>query len=148
MKTWPDFNDDGDLPVGIHRATLSEVIEHFGAGTLQRRIVAQRLSRLYDVAHGTGQVARFIIYGSFVTAKPSPNDVDIFLLMEDTFDLSRTSGETAQLFDQLTTENVSGASVFWMRRVSILDGEQELIGHWQITRENNRRGIVEVTSRD
>ncbi|MGD2088138.1 MAG: hypothetical protein PVH61_18310 [Candidatus Aminicenantes bacterium] len=25
MKEWPKFNESGDLPIGIHRATLAEV---------------------------------------------------------------------------------------------------------------------------
>jgi hypothetical protein len=148
MKEWPEFNEHGDLPVGIYPATLTEVIGHFGSKTLQRRIVAQRLARIYDLTHGTGQVTRFIIYGSFITAKPSPHDVDVFLLMEDTFDKSQMPVEIAELFDHLTTENNIGVSVFWMRRFSILDSEQELITHWQIKRDKTRRGIVEVIGRD
>ena len=42
MKDWPDFNDNGDLPLGIHQATLAEVIEHFGKGTSKRQVPAQR----------------------------------------------------------------------------------------------------------
>jgi predicted nucleotidyltransferase len=148
MKDWPEFNEHGDLPVGIHQATLVEVVEHFGSRTPQRRAVAQRLTRVYDLAQGTGHVDRVIIYGSFVTSKASPNDVDIFLLVDDTFDKSLTSGETAAIFDHLTAENKIGASVFWMRHLSILDSEQELIEHWQIKRDLTRRGIVEVTRRD
>jgi hypothetical protein len=148
VRKWPDFNEEGDLPVGIHQASLAEVIEHFGYSTKQRRVVAQRVARIYDLAQRTGQVARFIIYGSFITAKPSPNDVDIFLLMEDTFDKSQTSGEVAALFDHLTTETNIGASIFWMRRLSILDSEQEMVEHWQVKRDHTKRGIVEVTTRD
>lgn len=148
MKEWPDFNEHGDLPVGIYQATLTEIIERFGLKTLQRRIVAQRLIRIYDLTHDTGQVARFIIYGSFITAKPSPNDVDVFLLMKDTFDKSQMPVEISALFDHLTTENNIGVSLFWMRRISILDSEQELIEHWQIKRDKTRRGIVEVIGRD
>ena len=43
MKDWPDFNDSGDLPPGIHQATLAEVIDHFGKNTPQRRIIARRI---------------------------------------------------------------------------------------------------------
>ena len=93
MKDWPDFDDNGDLPPGIHQATLAEVIEHFGRGTPQRRVMARRLERIYTLAAQTGHLARFIIFGSFVTAKSAPGDVDIFLLMEDTFDVSQLSGE-------------------------------------------------------
>jgi predicted nucleotidyltransferase len=148
VHKWPDFSDEGDLPVGIHQATLAEVVEHFGRGTKQRWIVAQRLTRIYDLVHGTGQVARFIIYGSFITAKPSPNDIDIFLLMEDTFDKGQTSGEIAELFDHLTAEADVGASIFWMRRLSILGSAQEMIEHWQLKRDHTKRGIVEVIGRD
>src|SRR3989442_14348826 len=86
MQQWPDFDSNGDLPLGIYQATLPEVIAHFGTSTLQRRLVARRLAHIYALAHSTGQLARFIIFGSFVTAKLEPNDVDIFMLMEDTFD--------------------------------------------------------------
>ena len=77
MKAWPEFNEHGDLPVGIHAATLDEVVEHFGA-TPRRAVVARRLERVCQLARSTGRLARFIIFGSFVTAKPEPNDVDIF----------------------------------------------------------------------
>jgi hypothetical protein len=100
------------------------------------------------LAHSTGQVARLIIYGSFVTAKERPNDVDIFLLMDDAFDKSQTSGEVQSLFDHLTTETDIGASIFWMRRLSIPDSEQEWIEFWQTKRDETKRGIVEVMGRD
>ncbi|HEY0404387.1 MAG TPA: hypothetical protein VGC89_01585 [Pyrinomonadaceae bacterium] len=77
------------MPVAIYQATLAEVIERFGSGSLQRRRVAERLARVYDLANSTGQVARFIVYGSFVTASEWPHDVDIFLLMDDTFDKAK-----------------------------------------------------------
>ena len=33
----PNLNDVGELPIGIHQATIDEVIAQFGSGTLQRR---------------------------------------------------------------------------------------------------------------
>jgi hypothetical protein len=74
----PAFNAQGDLPVGVHLATLDEVCERFGIGTPQRQLVTQRLRRIYELAQRTGKVERFVIYGSYVTTKPAPNDVDIF----------------------------------------------------------------------
>ena len=81
MKKWPEFDDRGDLPEGIYQATLDEVLQHFGTGSVQRRLVAQRLEHVYNLAEGTGRVARFIVFGSFVTAKADPGDVDVFMLM-------------------------------------------------------------------
>jgi hypothetical protein len=148
MKDWPDFDDNGDLPSGIHQATLAEVIEHFGRGTPQRRIVARRLEYIYTLAAKTGHLARFIIFGSFVTAKPDPADVDIFLLMEDTFDASQLSGETALIFDHIAAQNYEGASIFWIRRLAALNGEKVAVEYWQLKRDGTKRGIVEVIQDD
>jgi len=145
---WPEFDSNGDLPVGIHQGTLAEIIEHFGAGTLQRQLVAGRLSRIHGLARSTGQLARFIIFGSFVTAKPSPNDVDIFMLMEDTFDSTQMKDQAAIIFDHLAAQNREKASVFWIRRMAAIGGEQAAIEDWQIKRDDTRRGIVEVLCRD
>ena len=99
MKRWPEFDTNGDLPVGIHQATLSEILQHFGTGTVQRYLLGQRLERIYTLANSTKKVARFIVSGSFVTATPAPGDVDIFLLMEDSFDVDQVSGEVSVIFD-------------------------------------------------
>src|SRR5215468_4001624 len=127
MKDWPNFNQNGDLPLGIHQATLADVLDHFGIGTPQRRIVARRLERICTLAFGTSLVARFIIFGSFITAKPDPGDVDIFMLMDDAFDTSQLSGEMALIFDHVATQNYEGASVFWMRRLAALEGEEAAV---------------------
>ena len=148
MKRWPKFNKSGDLPSGIHQATMRDVLGHFGKGSFQRTIVVERLQRIYSLAMETGQVARFIIFGSFVTDKPHPHDVDIFLLMEDTFDVRDVSGEARILFDHMAAQNYEGASIFWVRRLAAFDGEEAAIKHWQLKRDGKKRGIVEVLTYD
>ena len=148
MQQWPNFDSNGDLPVGIYRAPLSDVIAYFGTSTLQRRLVAQRLARIYTLARSTGQLARFIIFGSFVTAKREPNDVDIFMLMDDTFDAQQVASEAAIIFDHVAAQHYEGASVFWIRRMAAIDGEDTAIQYWQSTREQTKRGIVEVIGHD
>ncbi len=148
MQQWPDFDNSGDLPVGMYQATLSEVLAHFGTGTLQRRMIARRLARIYALARSTGQLARCVIFGSFVTAKPEPNDVDIFMLMEDTFDAQQVAGEAAMIFDHIAAQHYEGASIFWIRRMAAIDGEEAALQYWQITRDQTKRGIVEVMHHD
>jgi hypothetical protein len=140
----PPFTASGDLPPGIHRVTLSEVLECFGSGSPQRMLVGLRLERIYNVAWATGHLARCVDFGSFVTAKPFPNEVDVFLLMEDTFDMSQLTGEAQLFFDHTVAQMWFGASVFWLRRLAVLDDEQTTLSHWQITREGHYRGIVEI----
>jgi Family of unknown function (DUF6932) len=82
LSPLPPFTESGDLPVGVHRATLRDVIERFGRGWRQRVAVASRLARVDELAAKTRQVRTFVVFGSFVTAKPEPEDVDVFLVME------------------------------------------------------------------
>ena len=131
--TLPEFNDEGNLPPGVYRVTLAHVLEHFGQGSVQRSVVADRLSRLYQLAISTGHLARFVVFGSFVTSEPDPNDVDVILLMEDSFDLTAVTGEAAMIFQHSEAEAYFGASVFWTRR-STLGGEQAMIEYWQVCR--------------
>ena len=124
MQKWPAFRENGDLPVGIYRATLGEVLERFGTATLQRRLVGQRLGRVYALAARTGQVTRFAVFSSFVTATPHPNDIDIFLIMAGTFDVHQVQDETAIIFDHQAAQNIERQRVLdsparrnrWRRR--------------------------------
>jgi predicted nucleotidyltransferase len=143
---FPAFNEEGDLPRGVYPATLSQVLERFGQGSVQRCAVAERLNRVYQLVASTRQVARFVVFGSFVTAKAEPNDVDIVLLMEDTFDLASVAGEAAVVFQHLEAQARFGASVFWSRRSGAIGGEQAMIEYWQVRREGGQRGIVEIVA--
>jgi len=103
-----------------------------------------RLARDYELAATTGHAKRFVVFGSFVTAKFEPNDVDVFLIMGDTFDLAQVSGEARLIFDHAAAQAHFGASVFWPRGLAALPNEEEAIASWQFKRDGTRRGIVEV----
>lgn len=146
--TFPEFNENGDLPVGIYEATLQEVIRHFGQGSLQRQLVAGRLKKIFYAAKETQQVLRFIVYGSFITEKESPNDVDIFILMKDGFNPDDVFGKARLIFKHLTTQKYEGASIFWGTKSGIIGDVDEFIAGWQIKRDKTKRGIVEVEIND
>jgi hypothetical protein len=94
----PDFESNGDLPVGLHQATLDEVLTRFGAGTFQRQAVTRTLLHIHSVALATGQLERFVIYGSYITAKTNPRDVDVFLVMREGFEPDMVSDEAKLIF--------------------------------------------------
>ena len=140
----PPLTDSGDLPPGLFQAPLAVVIGRFGTATSERVAIASRLSRIHALAMSTSQVRRFIVFGSFVTAKRAPNDVDVFLLMEDSFNVDAVSGEARLIFDHVTAQARFGVSIFWLRRLAVFDGEEGAISHWQVKRDGSRRGIIEV----
>jgi hypothetical protein len=83
-KVIPELDERGNLPPGIHRATLAEVEERFGKSTEVRRAEIQSLHWLVDLATRAG-IERLIVNGSFVTDVFEPNDVDCVLLMGASF---------------------------------------------------------------
>ena len=140
----PELTDSGELPLGVHRASLRETLERFAVGVAQRIAVGDRLERIYHLAVATGHLARFVVFGSFVTGKPEPNDVDVFLVMDDSFDGDTLQGESALLFDHAAADVHFGASVFWVRRLAALGGEQAMVEYWQAKRGGGQRGIIEI----
>jgi hypothetical protein len=141
----PSLDETGDLPQGVHPAPLQEVLGRFGQGAAQRKVVGIRLERIYKLAAATGQLKRFIVFGSFVTSRQEPNDVDVFLVMHDTFDVRRLTGEARLVFEHATAQSHFGASVFWLRERAALPNEEQAILGWQLKRDGTRRGIVEIT---
>ena len=123
---------------------MRELLERFGAGTPQRRLVAIRLRRVYELAIATRSVHRAIVFGSFISTKAEPNDVDLFLVMEDTFDLYGISGEGRVVFEHPAAQAHFGASVFWLRRAACFPSEDELVTGWALKRDGTNRGIVEL----
>src|SRR4051794_31369158 len=95
----PPFDQNGDLPPGVYRATLQTIAAELGSTNRRRIQLCSRLQRIYQITTSTGHLRRFIVFGSFVTSKAEPNDVDIFIVMEDEFDSATLSGEARLLFD-------------------------------------------------
>lgn len=85
-----------------------------------------------------------MVFGSFVTDKPVPNDIDVFMVFDELFDASVCGSEVLLLLDHATADSHFGASVFWLRRPAAFGGEQATIEFWQTKRDGSRRGIVEI----
>ena|SRR5438128_935269 len=75
----PPFDDEGNLPPGIHPCTVAELALRFGQGSPERVAQMQELLHLIDWARLAG-VQRMIVNGGFATARASPNDVDVVIL--------------------------------------------------------------------
>jgi predicted nucleotidyltransferase len=140
----PSFDNNGELPLGLYQATLGEIIAEFGGGAPQRQGVTERLLRIYELVKATGKLERVIIFGSYITNKPEPNDVDIFLVMAEEFEVTAYAGEARIIFSQMQAQDYFGASIFWVTRGTSLTGIDDLISGWQTKRDKTKRGIVEI----
>lgn len=143
----PEFNNQGDLPEGLHRAPLPEVLQRFGPGSEARREATAVLQRIHQLVSSTGKLERFVIFGSYITAKAEPHDVDVVLVMKDGFSMDACDEQTRVLFDHQRAEDEVGASIFWLCPSVLLRGSlEDFLLRWGTKRDLTIRGIVEVTS--
>jgi pimeloyl-ACP methyl ester carboxylesterase len=70
----PAFTEDGMLPAGIHPATGEEFLSRFCLSD-KRADFHFAFTNVLDFATSTGAIG-ILVGGSFVTAKPEPNDLD------------------------------------------------------------------------
>ena len=139
----PPFESGGDLPEGLLQADLTEFFMRFGRGTAQRERVATQLRQAFELVRPFQIVARVVVWGSFVTAKPAPADADIPWVTRPTFDRSQLPVQVEVLFDPVVAKRLYGIDVLSIPEDSaylatLLDG-------LSVTRAFTKRGLVEVT---
>jgi len=86
----PPLNEHGWLPDGVHDCMMEEAAERFGVFQRNDRRPAlwAQFSEFIREAKACGLVEAVLLDGSFVTAKPEPNDIDIGLLVSATHDFA------------------------------------------------------------
>ena len=92
----PPFRPDGFLPDGVYLASESETLFRFGAANRKRRGLAIRVRRWINLARQIG-AKRFLVDGSFVTAKAQPRDADAVVLLPPDFEDQVVRGHEAAL---------------------------------------------------
>jgi hypothetical protein len=142
----PALSTNGFLPPGVHQATQDEIAQRFGINTPRRQVLMNRLRHLLTLARSTGQLRRAFVWGSFVTEKSFPRDLDLLLLMAKEFDRQFTSLPAIQrsVFEHEHARLLFEADVFWATEAI---GEEELsswLSVYQFSREMVHCGIVEV----
>ena len=70
----PEFDERGNLPPGIHRASWNEIMKRFGTNP-HRKDMLEKLLIALDSLKKAG-CKKFYLDGSFVTSKRFPNDYD------------------------------------------------------------------------
>ena len=140
----PELTNDGELPPGVHIADWQEFNSRFGRSSPRRLWLSGRLQAILELAATGRQLRRAFVWGSFVTAKPAPRDLDILLIMSEDFEVDRMSAAAQAVFDSTRAKLLFESDVFWAR-ASI--GDQVLdvwLDTYQTSRSFRKRGIVEL----
>lgn len=140
----PAFNNDGNLPEGIHLATEEEVFGRFATPSARRQWLGEQLRTLLALAKSTGQLARLFLWGSFVTSKEVPNDLDLLLVMTAEFAVEALPSHVQILFDHVQARLRFDGDVFWTKASIDPQVLHLWLDSYQTGKDFTRRGIVEV----
>ena len=70
----PSFDEHGDLPPGVHRATWDEIVERYATNERREQLVNGLRAAIESLR--TAGCSRVYLDGSFVTDKELPGDFD------------------------------------------------------------------------
>lgn len=144
MVVLPDFNANGDLPVGVHRAGWDEFRSRFGSRSLRRDWLLTRFEALVALAAGTSKLHRVFVWGSFVTQKASPKDIDLLLIMDADFQVESVTAAAQTVFNSVRAKLMFAPDVFWARAAIGEDVLAIWLETYQVSRNSQKRGIVEL----
>jgi hypothetical protein len=142
----PETLPSGFLPPGVHSATLREILTRFGSENPRRQVLAGRLRELLTLARTTGKLLRAFIWGSFVTDKAFPRNLDVFLLMQQGFDQEFAALPPIQqdVFKHERARLLFEADVFWATEAVGMEELNSWLSVYLLSRDMVQRGIVEV----
>jgi len=136
----PAFDEIGNLPPGIYQVSLQEIVSRFCQGEA-REHWGHVLQEILGLARITEQLEAMYIFGSFVTAKTAPADLDLFLVMSSNFSSNTVEGRARLLFDRSRATMVWGSCIYW---ITARTDRAPFLATWQLRRDGGQRGIVEV----
>lgn len=143
----PPFDDEGLLPYGIHDCSLQEAAARFaGFQTSDRRPqLWARLSEFMGETKDGWLVEEVLVDGSFVTAKADPNDIDLVLVVAETYDIAADlSPAQYNLLSQRAVRRRLGFDILVVRNGSG-DLEQAVAFFQQVKQRTNlKKGILRI----
>lgn len=143
----PEFDIDGDLPPGIHRATFDEIERRLSRFVVSdRRInLFARFKQLLVMAKRSGIVERLVVGGSFVTSKPEPNDIDVVIVVDSDLDFDALTPSQYTVTDRRALRRVLKTEALDI--ITVRNGTTRMdlvLEFFQSKRDNKQVGVVEV----
>ncbi len=146
----PEWTATGILPPGLHAAPLAEIAARCGAGSAARERQARLLQQIVEAALHYPTIKRILVWGSFVTSKPEPNDLDYSLVVSKSFDLERIAEPHRRFFTPVEARQFYGADKTYLHIHDYpLEKYIELVDFLCLIRGRpaDRCGILEISLR-
>lgn len=124
--------------------SLEALKVRYGTRTPRRQFLFERLLVVMQLLRQTGRLSRVYLFGSFITQAPSPNDVDMFVIMTKDFTTAGLSEEHLVVFTHEHCRIRYNIDVFWVTEAIGESSAQSMVEVFSRGRSGQHQGIVEV----
>jgi len=124
--------------------TFAEISRQYGESTPRRQFLCSRLQTVIQLLTATGALHRLYLFGSFVTVKPAPRDLDCLAVMATGFTTATLSSPVLEAFQHDLCRLYYHMDVFWVTEAV---GEEHINAMLQVfsrDRDGLSQPIVQV----
>jgi predicted nucleotidyltransferase len=125
-------------------ASLDDIRIRFGTSTPRRQFLFRQLEIIIDQLLVTRNVRQIYLFGSFVSGKASPNDVDLLVVMNAGFSTTQIDGKVLELFQHDVCRIRYHADLFWVTEAVGNAQIEDLLEVFSRDREGRTQSVVEV----
>ena len=125
--------------------SLDEIRIRFGIGTPRRQFLFRQLTLVSAQLASTGSLKQLYLFGSFVTGKAVPNDIDLFGVMSAGFSTDQLFGGILDVFRHDVCRIRYHADVFWVTEAVGADQIKDLLEIFSRDRDGRDQPVFEVT---
>ena len=125
-------------------ASLDDLRLRFGTSTPRRQFLFRQLDIIIDQLRATRKLKRAFLFGSFVSGKASPNDVDLLVVMNAGFSTTQLGGKVSELFQHDVCRIRYHADLFWVTEAVGNARIEDLLEVFSRDREGRVQSVIEV----
>ena len=144
--TIPPFTKEGFLPPGIHSASLNEILGRFSHASDRRQGLGVLLTEVVNAAGRYATIKRILVWGSFVTDKLEPNDLDYTLVVGAGHEFAKISPAHARFLLPIEAKKQYGADSGFLvvsdHKLSLFVDRLDFIMHNYV-----EVGVIEISLR-
>ena len=135
----PEFNKYGNLPAGIYESSLTCIEKRFGLNSKKRISLFKNFHNFLElITPFKTNIKRLILFGSFVTSKENPEDIDCILIIENGFRF------TSEIGDKIDCSKTLFNIDLILHEEKNVYQLQSWINHFSKDKELKPKGLVEV----
>jgi predicted nucleotidyltransferase len=124
-------------------ASLDDLRLRFGTSTPRRQFLFRQLDIIIDQLRATRKLKQVFLFGSFVSGKASPNDVDLLVVMNAGFSTVQLGGKVLELFQHDVCRIRYHADLFWVTEAVDKARIDDLLEVFSRDRDGRAQSVIE-----